>query len=580
MKKTLYIILFVIGAATIFSSCQKTLDKSPQDQISDPEFWKSDGDLQLYINGLYSVLPGWNLSGSGGHPLLDASTDVAIASGLWLSTKNPLDGVVNIPASGGGWDWSNIRNVNYFLNNANRVPNGGLKNQYIGEGYFFRAWNYFVLLKRFGDLPIVRKTLDPANAADQQILNGTRSSRTDVVNFIISDLDSAIAYLGLKANLSAGRINKDIASLFEARVCLYAGTWEKYHRNDAFKGTSDGTAFLTKAAQAAKAVIDGGRYSLVTGNPNQVYYNLFNQIDYSTNSEVLLYRGYNAAAFGGNFSNDLWNWPHASGITKFMMESYLCTDGKPSSVSPLYQGDQDIRKVIQNRDPRCVQSVMNPGDPVTIGLKNDTTFYVTPGLSSTLNSTTGYESQKFRRPQVDPATGTYSRDQGYIIFRYAEALMIYAEARAELGLLTQGDLDISVNRLRDRVGMPRMTLGLITTDPKWPDYGYALPDYLYEIRRERQVEMFSEGFRFDDLMRWRADKLFMGTRPKGAYYSAELRAVIGTLVPDQNGYLDPYNNILKGPGSTWGFDPAKNYLMPIPTNELTINTALKQNPGW
>src|SRR5687767_6602110 len=192
MKKTLYILLFIMGVTTICISCKKTLDKSPQDQISDPEFWKSDGDLQLYVNSLYSVLPGWNLAGSGGHPLLDASTDVAIASGLWLGTKNPLDGVVNIPAAGGGWDWANVRNVNYFLNNANRVPNGGLKNQYIGEGYFFRAWNYFLLLKRFGDLPIVQKTLDPANEGDQQILNGDRRSRTDVVNFIISDLDSAI----------------------------------------------------------------------------------------------------------------------------------------------------------------------------------------------------------------------------------------------------------------------------------------------------------------------------------------------------------------------------------------------------
>jgi hypothetical protein len=105
-------------------------------------------------------------------------------------------------------------------------------------------------------------------------------------------------------------------------------------------------------------------------------------------------------------------------------------------------------------------------------------------------------------------------------------------------------------------------------------------DYLHEIRRERKVELFSEGFRFDDLMRWKAEKLFLGTRPKGAYYTAELKAVLGTLVPDQNGYLDPYNNILKGPNSTWGFDPTKNYLLPIPTNELTINKALKQNPGW
>jgi hypothetical protein len=580
MKKIFYILSVVLSALLIETSCTKVLDKSPQDQISDPEFWKSDGDLQLYVNNLYSVFPSWGLSGSGGNPLLDASTDVAIASGLFLGSKNALDGVVNIPASGGGWSWSDVRNVNYFLNNANRVPDGGSKKQYIGEGYFFRAWNYFVLLKKFGDLPIIKKTLDPSNAGDQAILNGPRSSRTDVVNFMISDLDSAIAYLDVKANVGPGRVNRDVASLFEARICLYEGTWEKYHLNDAFKGQTDGSAFLSKAALAAKAVMDGVRYSLVTGNPNQVYYNLFNQIDYSGNSEVMLYRAYNRASYGGNFSNDLWNWPQGTGMTKAMVDMYLCTDGKPVSVSPLYQGDQDIRKVILNRDPRFVQSVMNPGDPVTIGLKNDTTFWTAPLLSTTGQSPTAYESQKFRRPQVDPATATYSTDQAYIIFRFAEALLIYAEAKAELGQLTQNDVDITVNKLRDRVAMPHMTLGSITPDPAWPNYGYTLPDYLYEIRREREVELFSEGFRFDDLMRWRADKLILGTRPKGAYYSAELKAINSKLVADANGYLDPYATVLKGAGGTWGFDPNKNYLMPIPTNELTLNAGIKQNPGW
>src|SRR6185312_14034820 len=487
MSKTFCCILIWIGMGGVFSSCQKLLDKSPQDQISDPEFWKSDQDLQLYVNGLYSVLPSWNLTGQGGTPLLDASTDVAIASGLWLPTKNPLDGVVNIPASGGGWDWTNVRNVNYFLENANRVPDGGMKKQYIGEAHFFRAWNYFVLLRQFGDLPIITKTLDPSVQADRSVLYGSRSSRTDVVNFMIGDLDSAIADMDVQANLPAGRLNKDVASLFESRVCLYEGTWEKYHQNDAFKGKTDGSGFLSKAAQASRAVIDGGRYAVYTGDPNQVYYNLFNQIDYTGNPEVMLWRGYNQEAYGGNFGNEVWNWPNGSGLTKGMMDMYLCTDGLPISVSPLYKGDTDIRVVIVNRDPRCVQSVMNPGDPITIDVKNDTTFFTTPGLSSSQNSTTGYESQKFRRPQVDPATGNYSYNQAYIVFRYAEALLNYAEAQAELGQLTQSDLDISINKLRDRVAMPHLVLGAIAVDPAWPNYGYSLPDYLYEIRREREV---------------------------------------------------------------------------------------------
>lgn len=576
MKKILFIILSA-GIAMVVSSCQEDfLDLTPADQISDPEFWKSPQDMELYLNGLYSVLPGWRLSGSGGNPLLDAGTDLAIAVGLWLPTKNPLDGAINVPSSGGGWNWAPVRNVNYFLDNMDRVPEGGLKDHYIGEALFFRAWNYFTLLKQFGDLPIITKTL---SSNDEDALYSPRSSRTEVANFIISDLDMAISKLRKKNEVPAQRISKDIAYLLQARVALYEGTWEKYHQNDVFKGTTDGNTFIAKAAEAAKAIIDGGTYSLATGKPDEVYYELFNQINLSSNNEILLWRSYSAAQ-GDQFTNQLWNWPHGSGYTQDMIRMYLCTDGLPISLSPLYMGENDIREVIQNRDPRLVQSVMNPGDPILINLKNDTTKYTLPVLGGAQNDPTGYESQKFRRPQLDPATGDQSGELAYIIFRYAEAMLIYAEARAELGQLTQADLDLTINQLRARVGMPDMVLASIPTDPNWPDYGYSLPNYLHEIRRERAVELLTEGFRFDDLMRWAAHELFVGKRPKGAYYSEELKAAFPNLTVDENNFLDPYITALNGPNGGWGFNPAKNYLMPIPINELTVNPALTQNPGW
>lgn len=577
MKKIFFIIMFSLGIGMVFSSCKKDfLDLTPKDQISDPEFWKSTQDMELYVNGLYSVLPGWIPSGSGGGPLLDAGTDMAIAVGLWLPTKNRLDGAINIPSSGGGWSWTGVRNVNYFLENASRVPDGGLKEHYIGEAYFFRAMNYFNLLKQFGDLPIITKTLTGTNTAE---LFGVRSSRTDVVNFIISDLDLAISKLKKKNEVPAQRISRDIASIFLSRIALYEGTWEKYHQNDAFKGKTNGDAFLTKAAQAAKAVMDGGIYSLVTGNPNQVYYDLFNQVNLSANPEILLWRSYSSAQ-GDAFTNQMWNWPHGSGYTQEMVRLYLCTDGLPISISPLYQGENDINAVIKNRDPRFVQSIMNPGDPVVINLKNDTTKFALPTLGGAQNGPTGYESQKFRRPQLDPATGTFSGELAYIIFRYAEALLNYAEAKAELGQLTQADLDITINKLRSRVSMPNMMLASIQNDPNWPDYGYALPNYLQEIRREREVELLTEGFRLDDLMRWNAHKLFAGIRPKGAYYTAAYKAAFPNLAVDANNFIDPYKTALTGPNGGWGFNPAKHYLLPLPTNELTLNPALKQNPGY
>jgi len=573
MKRIFYILLISMGL--ILNSCKDLLDLSPMDQISDPEFWKTDGDLELYVNRLYDNFTGWNLMGAGGTALLDASSDIAISTGLFGTNRYRLDGVINIPATGGGWTWTNVRNVNYFFENADRVPNGGLKDQYVGEAYFLRAWFYFELLKQFGDLPIITKTLNPGD----EELYGTRSSRTDVVNFMISDLDMAISKMKKKSELAADRLNRDIASLFKARVCLYEGTWEKYHQGTVFKGNSDGAAFLNQAALAAKAVIDGLNYSLVTGNTGKVYYELFNQIDYSKNTEVLFWKKYDKAAYGDGFGNQSWNHPNGSGITNEMMRMYLCSDGLPISLSPLYKGDLDIRQVVLNRDQRCVQTVMNPGDAITVKLNNDTTKFVTPMIAKA-ECPTAYESQKFRRPQLDPATGSYSDNMGFILFRYAEALLTYAEAKAELGQLTQADVDLTINKLRQRVGMPPMVLSSIATDPAWPDYGYSLPAYLQEIRRERIVELFSEGHHLNDLMRWRAHNLIVGKRPTGAFYSDELKLVNSKLIANSSGYLDPYSGITTGPNGGWGFNPAKNYLMPLPTNELTLNKNLKQNPGW
>jgi hypothetical protein len=580
MKKVFYTFMIMIGL--MLGSCEDLLDKTPLDQISDPQFWKTEGDLELYVNRLYQDMTGsaggyWGLSGSGGTQLPDAGTDVVICLGNYIGSKNRMDGVITVPTTGGGWSWTNVRNVNYFLDNAERVTTGANKDQYIGEAYFFRAWHYFELLKQFGDLPIITKTL---SITDEDILYSERKSRTEVVNFIVSDLDAAIAKMKLKTEVPAGRLNRDIALLFKSRVCLYEGTWEKYHRGTPFAGTTDGAGFLNLAATAAKTLIDGNRYSLTTGNVKTVYYELFNQIDLTSNKEVLFWKQYNSLEAGDNFTNQQWNWPHASGYTREFVRSYLCTDGLPISLSPLYQGDGDLRTFAINRDPRCDQTIMKPGDALSINLKNDTIKFVTPVISGQ-SEPTGYESKKWRRPQVDPRTNGNTGELAWIAFRYAEALLNYAEAKAELGQLTQADVDLSINKLRQRVGMPNLVLSSITTDPAWPDYGYPLSPVLQEVRRERAVELAAEGHRLPDVMRWRAHNLFVGKRPRGTKYTDELKKVNPALKADAEGYLDPYSGtVLTGAGSTWGFNKDKHYLLPLPINELTINTNLKQNPGY
>ena len=167
--------------------------------------------------------------------------------------------------------------------------------------------------------------------------------------------------------------------------------------------------------------------------------------------------------------------------------------------------------------------------------------------------------------------------QGFFV---AKKFTRYAEAQAELGEITQGDLDMTINQLRDRVGMPHLKMGSITADPNWPNYGHAISDVLHEIRRERVTELYGEGFRFHDLMRWRAHEYFVGKRFIGTKYTEELRAIDAGMPESDDGFLDPLRYILTGPNSGYGFNPNRDYLMPLPTNELTLNPALGQNPGW
>ncbi len=575
MKKITYILLiFTMGI--FFNSCEEDfLDKTPQDQISDPDFWKSEGDLQLYLNRLYSGLPGWG--GSGSAPSPDLGTDIVIESAEWWggSATRRLDGTRSIPASGGGWNWGNIRNINYFLENAGRAETGILIEHYIGEGHFFRAWYYFDMLKNFGDLPIVTQVV---GVEDEDILYGSRSPRSDVVDFIISDLDLAISKMKSASDVGPSRLNKDVAALFKARVCLYEGTWEKYHQGTEFAGSTDGSGYLQAAATAAKSVMDRGNYSLATGDTKDVYYDLFVQTDYSSNPEVLFYKHYDATTYG--IGNSLWNQPNTQGITHGMIQNYLCVDGLPTAVSSLFEGDETLAIVQKNRDPRLDNSLIVPGELDYTSLTGEPVLFNVPYM---VRCPTGYTVAKWRSQEVFAQYASSenpgrSSDIGYIYFRYAEALLIYAEAKAELGSITQGDVDMTINLLRDRVGMPHLVLGSIVADPNWPDYGSTLADYLYEIRRERVVELFAEGFRLDDLMRWRAHSLFIGKRPIGTTYTDDIKAVYPNEKVNDDGYLDPFKDYLDG--GVYGFNPGRDYLSPLPTNELTINPNLTQNPGW
>ena len=282
------------------------------------------------------------------------------------------------------------------------------------------------MLERYGAVPIFDQNFDNT---DDEFVFAPRNPRNEVAAFIIADLDMAISMLQSFPEISGGpRISREAAQLLKARVALYEGTWERYHNGTVFGvDGSDGAAFIQIAADAAEEVMNSGLFSLSSD-----YGALFNQVGLSGNSEVLLWRDYNDIELG--VSNVLQtSWPNRFGYTRFAIRSYLSIDGLPISVSPLYVGDQDLSTIEENRDPRLAATLMVPGDILVRQTDGSEGLYQNPDFTTGDQSLTGYESQKYRDVNIDPTRNLFTRETSRIIMRYAEPLLIFAEAKAELG---------------------------------------------------------------------------------------------------------------------------------------------------
>lgn len=588
--KTKYLIYFLCGSMLAgLTSCLKSklLDQNPQTSISDATFWKTANDLKLYVNNFYQKLPAYTNWASMGIYSADDNSDNMV----YGQYNQWLNGQGIIPASGGGWsygDWSNIRNVNYFLQNYPKVKDPfNTYATYVGEAYFFRAMFYFDKLKTFGALPWINIAL---NTNDTTYLMAPRLPRNIIADSIISDLDHAIADLLPKGQAASMRIYKEYAEGFKSRVALYEGTWEKYHEGDPFGVPGqNGSQFLQIAAEAADAVITSGKFALDNvGQPNG-YWALFNQTDYSNSKEIMFWRQYSYQDLITQHWNQYSSAGANRGITKSLVDAYLCTDGQPIAVSPLYKGDDSLDLVIKNRDPRLAQLIYTPGDVIFSASTYPTgqaLLFQYPALNvgGETQCITGYQFYKGHSLDYNQA---FDQNQdgitGLIFMRYAEVLLNYAEAKAESGTITQSDLDLTINKLRDRVGMPHLVLNAITTDPHWQFTG--LSPIINEVRRERRVELACEGFRYDDIMRWAAaGRLIYGWKPLGAKWNQWATVIPGMTVGknvfvNANGYIEPFQQVATL-SNGYQFNVNRDYLNPIPTQELTLNPNMKQNPGW
>lgn len=584
MKKCQYITLLLVIVAGS-TGCKKAfLDRIPQSALSNETYWNSETDLRTYNNGIY------NEAGNNGlYTFMLGYTNDPWTSGyegeFWEDCKSdnmaPLDANLNkyaIIASGqyivpanpdqGGWHWGLLRRINFFLENYQRViASESIKEAYAGEARMFRAWFYFDKVKRFGDVPWVGRTLN----INSDELYSAREPRSKIMDSVLADINFAVDHLPNDwGATNPNRLTRGAALALKARICLHEGTFRKYHQL-AEGGVEQ---WLTEAADAADKLITEGRYALYfTGDIENNYNQLFRQVDLTGNKEVIFFRKYVDGVNGHRFCG--YESRRPTGITRDFAEDYLCTDGKPIQLSPLYEGDINLKTEFKQRDPRFRQTVLHPQDSLKY------TGYRLPyprflGMGGYMTST-GYTPIKFY--DIAEELRGYGKEQNdAIIFRLGEALLVYAEAKAELGTLTQGDLDRSVNKLRDRVGMPHLTLDP-PMDPKYADQG--LSSILVEIRRERRVELAVEGFRYDDLMRWAKGanlaKRVLGMRFEDSEAANFPDAQVKTITINGKKYIDVYQGSLF---ENRVFDPNKHYYFPVAIGVISMNPAIKQNPGW
>ena len=590
MKRYIIIAMTLIIGLT---ACNDLLDTKPLSQISPDAYFKTETDLQLFSNSFYN-----NLLDKSPY---DDQSDLYIQQNL--SDEMIGGNKRTVPNSGGGWSWGDLRKMNTLLVYANQCEDENAVVKYTALARFFRVYFYFEKVKRFGDVPWYDKEL---GSADEDLYK-PRDSRELVMTKMIEDIDYAIE--NLPAGVSTYRVNKWAALALKARFCLYEGTYRKYHQLN-LEGNNY-AYYLEQSAQAAEKLIKEGPYKLYsTGNPQKDYLMLFAQENASKDEYILsIMFDFSLGIYHNATAHTVVATQGRPGVTRKMINSYLKADGTAFTDHEGWQEAGFIEETM-NRDPRLAQSIRTPGY-TRIG----TTKVLAPNLTGTV---TGYQPVKFVQDPTASGGNVDRNDRSTAdlpVFRLGEVMLNYAEAKAELGTLTQGDLDISINKLRSRVGMPALNMASANANPDWylssAEYGYpnvtgTNKGVILEIRRERAVELTQEGFRFDDLVRWKAG-YSIDQDIQGMYFKAPgeydltgdgVADVIlyeqGTSKPTapdgvqalligeeilltggNRGYVFYHKNIARTP-----FSEVRDYLYPIPINERSLNNNLTQNPGW
>lgn len=567
----------VIAAAVAVSSCN-LLDLTPKASVTAKTYFKNESELELYSNRFYSDLfPG----GDGIYKEIGDNL-------IWIPLASEVSMTRVVPETGGGWSFSALRHINFLLENIGNCSDAAAVRKYTGVAKFFRAQYYFNMVKRFGDVPWI----DHVPGTDDPDLYKPRDSRDDVMEHIIDDIDEAIE-LFRKDNSAKElyRVTWWTALALKSRICLFEGTFRKYH------GLADADRYLRMCAEASNTLITASRgYGLYTSGL-QPYRDLFTSAD-AKSTEVILARDYDKGASLANSVLSTFNTPGQGrcGFTKKFVDTYLMADGSRFTDLPEYDKIEFADEVL-GRDPRLAQTIRT-----------------SKGLSFT-NCITGYQPHKYiTEADLSSSANSYN---DLPLFRMAEVYLNYAEAKAELGELTQADLDNSLNRLRTRARMPKLDMAAANASPdpylSSPETGYSNvsgPDtgVILEIRRERTIELVLESQnRYWDLMRWKEGRcleqkmegIYVPEERIGKAYDvdgdgkADICVYRGTQ-PSISDNVTWFNigsdyslseggsgKIVFFPDMKRSWDENRDYFYPIPKEDITLTGGkIAQNPGW
>ena len=558
MKKYINFTLAVLLAGALSSCSKDFLDRGSKVVFSDDNFWTSGNNVKSYCWEFYNLFTGYG-TGTNGDFYFTTFTDDQAARSMDLFPTAA-------PASNSHWDYTYIRKANLLLQ---RVPQMEMLtteevNHYLGVARFFRAFEYANLIRHFGDVPYINEYLDQSNV---EAIYAPRTPRAAVVDSIMADLQFAVANLRtIDRSKALGDVNvlsREVALAYLGRVALYEGTYARYVAGDEGRAVP----LLQVAAQASAEIVGSGMFSLTP-----VYHELYGSLDLSKNPEVLLYKSYVSGILTHSVIGYTNSSTMMSGLTKDAVDSFLCTDGLPISLSGMYEGSADISQTLANRDLRLVQSVED--ELAYIGNPNEKGF----------TSSTGYIITKFNNPSLGASEILAPNNPTDApIFWLAEVMLNYAEAAAELGTLDQNIVDATINMLRARAGVAPMLLASLPDDPV---RDADVSPLLWEIRRERRSELIMDGFREWDIRRWGKlsyldpsvkPAIFQGARI--APSSVLAVSLADGLSVDADGYILPY-----GVGTGRPVQIPRNYLDAIPTGQLTLyqlkGVDFPQNPGW